>query len=1145
MKNFLLIAQIILVSSFIQGCSQPSPKKQMFDPARFADPPASVKVHTWWHWLDGAVTKEGITKDLESMKKQGIGQATILNIGLFNGKDFGVKRVVFNSPEWHELFLWALKEANRLGITIGAHNCDGWSTSGGPWITPEMSMKRITWSKTYVSGGTNGPLSLKQPYSEWSFYRDVAVLAYRTDRKSNSFSQAKPACKLNGKSVNDILNDGDPMSTVWVHAGDRIDLVFSEDFTADRISIMPHKTFSWSDMNSVVSAFDVSVSSDGKNYRKIASPEIRGLNESFIKDIPSVSSRFWRIEITDIKEHGSHTDFTLSELELLGKDESPSYFSAIPQLQAKSVAVKPAGRTDFDFTAHDGGAAPLDKEGITDLTSQMNEKGELEWTVPEGNWCILRFGYTTTGAMNSPSTAEGRGFECDKMDSSALNVHFAGFPQKLVATAGEYTGNTFKFLLIDSWECNYQNWTAAFPEAFEKTRGYNITRWIPVLCGETVGSQEQSEAFLYDFRKTIADLIENNYYRHFADLCHRNKLELHAEIIYGDANYPPLEILRTNSYPDLPMFEFWASHNRNTFTEYTPSGPFESFPVFAASAYGKKVVGSEAYTGMAHYSEAPADLKHFGDRAFCSGINQMILHSYVQQPLDKQPGMTLGPYSAHFNRNNPYWNHTSGWLKYQSRVQYILQEGTIASNILYYIGDQLPQYIENPAVSELPFGYRAMACNFDMLKEKAIVKQGRILLGNGIAYEMLILPASTAMELKTLKRIDELVAAGAIVCGPRPERPYSMSGVNESKEFDELLNKLWPKEQVNTEGHKCGRGKVYNQFCIAQILRENAIKPEFSTNSSDSMNLIYIHKKAGDTDIYFVSNQTDRELSQECCFAAGMRAPELWDPMDGTVRHPAVFIEKNGTVILPLTFGPGSSVFVVFSDPVPRKYFCNISSGEKQVFPSGKTEGDGSPVPEVVFKGDEFGFTSGITGDFRFTTSQGEKILKHIIAPAITEVKDFSCLMDFSPAYAETLKPITVSDLKPLNEFSDPQIRYFAGEVKYTLSFTLDDSILNRGRELKLDIGNFGSVADITLNGTAIGISWFPGTRYTVTGNLKQKNILEITVADVFRNRIIGDFSQYGALKNVWTSAPVYEFLDKDKPLKTAGLCGPIRIIEL
>jgi hypothetical protein len=270
------------------------------------------------------------------------------------------------------------------------------------------------------------------------------------------------------------------------------------------------------------------------------------------------------------------------------------------------------------------------------------------------------------------------------MDKDAVLTHFNSFSKKLVDAAGPYAGNTFKFLLVDSWECGYQNWTQNMMPEFEKRRGYSLMKFIPVLCGDVVGSNAKSEAFLYDFRKTIADLIEENYYKPLSTLCHQNKLEFHSEVIYGDANYPPLDVLRSNSYVDLPMFEFWAGHNQQSLPEYRPTARLEAnFPVYSSPLYDKPVIGAEAYTGFAHYSESPWLLKPFGDRAFCSGINQLILHSYVHQPTDQKPGMTLGGWAAHFNRNNPWWQYASGWMDYQARVQCVLQQGETVSDILF------------------------------------------------------------------------------------------------------------------------------------------------------------------------------------------------------------------------------------------------------------------------------------------------------------------------------------------------------------------------------------------------------------------------------------------------------------------------------
>ena len=285
----------------------------------------------------------------------------------------------------------------------------------------------------------------------------------------------------------------------------------------------------------------------------------------------------------------------------------------------------------------------------------MLPDGILNWDSPAGNWTILRFGFTSTGMLNVPATNEGTGLECDKMDSSAVNLHFNSFTQKLISNAGIYVGNTFKFILIDSWEAAFQNWTDRFPEEFQNRRGYNILDFIPLLCGNVMNSPEESEGVLFDFRKTIAELIESSYFNQFVKLSHRQGLELHAEVIYGGSNYPPIDILKTNSASDLIMGEFWAGGYSRSFQDFVPSAPEIQLTSSAVTGYDKSLNAAEAYTGMAHYSESPAYLKPFGDQMYCSGINQFILHSYVHQPTDQKPGLTLGEFGSHFNRNNTTW----------------------------------------------------------------------------------------------------------------------------------------------------------------------------------------------------------------------------------------------------------------------------------------------------------------------------------------------------------------------------------------------------------------------------------------------------------------------------------------------------------
>jgi len=1079
--SFAYIAACLLVSNIC--LSQTS-----FSQKDFINPPQSVKVHTWWHWMDNAITREGITKDLESMKQQGIAQATILDVSLFNQKDFGIPLVKFNSPEWYAMFQWALQEANRLGITIGVHNCDGWSTSGGPWITPEKSMKQYAWTKIITTGGKTLSVSLAKPFVRKYFYADAAVVAYRTHQTPNSFQKAKPTAILNDSTHASYLLDGDPGSSVNMKKGNHIVISFPTEFNAEKIVIHLRRPFTWANMANIKSNFTLSASDDGLNFTKVKDFELTGFNESFETAITPAGARYFKLVLTDFSNPDSWHWYQISEVELLKKDEQASYSPGIAHLLEKTVAIKPANKNYFNSDEQNSLKEMIPEDSVLDITAYMNTDGLLKWQAPVGNWCIIRFGYTTTGVTNAPANAEGTGLECDKMDPEALDFHFNSFPKKLIDAAGIYTGNTFKFLLVDSWECNYQNWTQSFPKEFEKRRGYDLIKFIPVLCGDVVSSAEQSNAFLYDFRKTIADLIEVSYYKHFNELCHQNKLEFHSEVIYGGADYPPLDILKTNSYVDLPMFEFWSHPNKQAMPEYLPtSQPEFSFPIYSSVLYNKPVIGAEAYTSLATYSESPWYLKSYGDRAFCSGINQMILHSYVHQPADKKPGLTLGPFASHFNRNNPWWQFASGWLNYQSRVQYFLQKGETVSDILFYTGDQLPQYVQNDFLKTLSFGYRANACNLDILKNKASVQNGKIVFAKTQQYSLLVLPDNNAMEWETLQRIAQLIKEGAVIYGPKPLTTFSLKGIKSKSALLALADEVWGTTPANAGSHAYGKGKVYWGSSVNEVLKQINLTQDFSTGQPDSLNLMYIHKKTNDADIYFVANQQNDTINRECIFRVGKKNVEIWNPQYGSVITPSNYkIDRDG-IHISVSFQPREALIFVFTNK-PSK---------KAVEPA---------TPEIV------------------------------------TINNFKGSIQFSPAYPDDIPAVDISSFKSYTDFENPAVNYFSGIAKYTIQFDAPANIAKNDSVL-LSIGNIEATAELRLNKKWLGYIWMPDFKLKVGGLLQAKNTLEITVANAYRNRIIGDYKQYDSLKNVWTSGDMSPFSNKEKMLKPSGVMGPLQLI--
>lgn len=1131
MKNCSLLGLLLMICTIAYSQSA-------LNNADFITPPRSSQVHAWWHWISGNITKDGITKDLESMKQQGITQVTILNVGGFVSAKLNIPSIKFDSPEWFDMFKFSLKEANRLGLTLGVHNSDGWSTSGGPWISAEMSMKTYAWSKTYFDGGKQVNIQLEQPPAINNFYREFAAVAFPVKADLNSFVKSSPIISLNNVDTKALFFDGNPKSEKTVQKGDVLNIAFKAAFTTNKIALLAHLPFSWSDMNKIETKFVLSASNDGKTFLKISDLDFIGINKIITVDFPSTTARFFKLECI-----ANDDNSPIAELELLKSNDEPSYAPAISNLLEKTVSVSSSSESKFDRSPQISKNS-IDSNAMIVLTNFVSKDGVLKWKAPKGRWAIIRFGYTTTGITNSPATPEGQGLECDKMDSLALKTHFNSFAKKLIEAAGKYNGNTFKFLLIDSWEAQFQNWTKEFPAEFKNRRGYDLIKWLPVLCGETIENTKISEAFLHDFRKTIADLIDQNYYKQFSRLCHQNQLEMHAEVIYGGGSmYPPLDILKSTQYVDLPMTEFWASPNQYQIPEYFPADrPTPYYPAYSNLAYNKRIIGSEAYTGFAHFSESPANLKPFGDLAYCSGVNQLILHSYVHQPNDRVPVVTLGKFAAHFNRNNPWWNFAKDWLTYQSRVQYVLQKGKPAVDVLFYVGDNFPQNLEKSVISDLPSGYRANPINLDLLLNAKVVGN-KISIGGKETYPLLTLPDRTSMDLLTLKKIAELVKDGATVYGKKPTEMLSVLDIeNHQEEFDKIVHFLWGK--TCSEENKYGKGKVFCKKNITDVLNVLNVKPDFTFNGFDSKDLMFIHKKLEDAEVYFVFNQKNKSLNKELLFRVEGKIPEIWNPKDGSIVKPKIYSIEQEQMRIPISFEPGESLIFVFKEGISSHVIKSVSLAQKQIFPAPNSNFTNFCIPKANYNNGKYSFTSTVNGRYQFTTDKNEVIEGLLIKPSEFEITNYKAFLEFSPVSKDSIHSVEISHLRSLTEFEQPAIKYFAGNVNYSISFELPANYYSRNDSLILNLGYLDATAEVRLNGILLGHVWSPNTKFDVSGCLKKKNTLNIVLATVLRNRFIGDFVEFGAVRNIPTTSPIQTILNKDMPLQRSGLMGPLTIIK-
>jgi hypothetical protein len=444
---------------------------------------------------------------------------------------------------------------------------------------------------------------------------------------------------------------------------------------------------------------------------------------------------------------------------------------------------------------------------IVNLAAQMDSTGRLSWNVPAGQWTILRLGHTTTGTDNHPAPEAGRGLESDKLSREATDAMFAGLMGRLVADSKPLAGRTLVATHIDSWETGSQNWTPKFRQEFQRLRGYDPLPFLPVVTGRVVESVEVSERFLWDVRQTVSDFLVANYAGRFRELAHEHGLRLSIEAYDG----VPCDEMTYAGQADEPMAEFWSWG----FTTAYSCTEMAS----AAHVYGKSILGAEAFTANDHekWLHHPASIKALGDWAFCEGINRFVFHRYALQPWrDYAPGMAMGPWGLHYERTQTWWEQSAAWHEYLARCQFLLRQGLFVADILYLQPEGSPRRF-SPTVPGR-FGntperprYNFDGCTPEVLLTRLKVRAGKLVLPDGMSYRLLVLPQAETMTPALLRKVKELVQAGATVLGPPPVKSPSLQGFPEcDDEVRRLASELWGngEQAPTTAGRVPGKGRV-------------------------------------------------------------------------------------------------------------------------------------------------------------------------------------------------------------------------------------------------------------------------------------------------------------------------------------------------
>jgi len=899
---------------------------------QFRDPPAAARPRVWWHWMNGNITKEGIRRDLDWMKQIGIGGVNAIDASI-NTPQVVDKRLVYMTPEWKEAFRYAARLADQRGIELSVDSSPGWSETGGPWVGPEAAMKKLVWSRTEVEGAFHGrlpqPPSVAGPFQNIaragpSFYRDSRVVAYR-------MPVAEPRAPKADSNVGAVavaaLNDGDLANGADMNPPSRDAEVWVRlDYGAP--VTLQGLTLALSTNEGLGFAARIEAGDDGTAWHAVADVPVAAqvrrfaLLQQTIAFAP-VTARFFRLVIRPAPP-------IPNSLRIV--ETAPGAIVAVPPPVPADAArfyrlyemAFHAGATVNEFEKKAGFAIARDNYAIAardavtpgsavkpaevmDITSRMHADGNLDWDPPPGRWAVLRMGWSLIGTTNHPATPEATGLEVDKLNRGHVHDYLEHYLDTYRDAAGPdlFGHRGLTALTVDSTEVGAQNWSDTILADFRRLRGYDPLPWLPALTGAVVASPVESDRFLWDFRRTIAELLAENHYGEIARIAHERGL-----INYGEAleDHRPTfgDDTEMRRFADIPMAAMWTYGTRP-----------EPLPTYVADIqgaasvahlYGRKLVAAESLTSAGQpWAYGPRQLKPVVDMEFVLGVNRVVIHTSVHQPVEKAPGLSLGGFGQFFTRLESWAGQAKGWVSYIARCSHLLQQGRAVADVAYFYGEEAPitGLFGDAPVSDVPRGHGFDFVNADALLHLLSVDHGDLVTPSGMRYRLLYLGGSSRfMTLPVLRRVRELVTSGAMVVGQRPDSSPSLA--DDPAQFQTLADEVFGR---NEQERSPGQGRVFPS--LADAFTALKLPPDFDYQAADAQ-VLAIHRHLPDREIYFLTNRRDRAETIQAAFRVQGLRPELWDPVTGDVRGVAAQ-ESGGLSRITLTLPAYASTFVVFS----------------------------------------------------------------------------------------------------------------------------------------------------------------------------------------------------------------------------------------
>lgn len=1095
------------------------------DKTLFQTPPNSAKPRVWWHWMNGNISKEGIQKDLEWMSRVGIGGFQNFDANLLTPVVVP-KKLVFMQPDWKDAFKFTTELANKKGLEMAIAGSPGWSVTGGPWVKPADGMKKYVWTEALVTGGKKQTIQLpKLPdvigkYQEAEthaggvmggfigpkpqYAADAMVIAYKLPSNEKHLMDAKPIMSKSGGDFDTkLMLDHDISKTfllppMEVGKDMWIQYEFETPQTFKAFSIGMGEAGELAEFNGGPTNRSLKVSDDGINFRTIA--KVSNSTLPFITTgIPATTAKYWRIcfetlpaSISPImammgmtgtpKPSGTNiSEFVLFNTSRIDQAEDKAGFSAWKE------------QPNLGLGNEDLGIDAISSSEIIDLTQFMQADGSInvvsnnseilnpksEIALPAGNWMVVRLGYSLTGRQNHPASPEATGLEVDKLDKEAVRRYINTYLDMYKdATGGLMGAKGLTHMILDSYEAGHMNWTKDFAAEFQKRRGYDLVKWIPVLTGgRVVNNLEASEKFLWDFRKTIGEMIAENHYDVIGEELHKRGMKRYTESHENGRIYLA-DGMDVKSNSDIPMAAMWTpgSLAGGADEEVRSEGDIRE-AASVANIYGQNIVAAESMTSIQNaFSWTPEKLKRTADLEMASGLNRFVIHTSVHQPLEKGPGFSLGPFGQYFTRHET-WAEAGGkaWMGYLGRSSYMLQQGKNVADILYLYGENTNiTVVCQEKLPNIPAGFEFDFVNSSALINKIIAKNGKLTVKTGRAlslpptYEVLMLDKSThLMTLPLLKRIKTLVDAGIKVIGDKPEKSPSLS--DNDAEFQALANEIWNNKNVQS----LEKG--------SELSLPNNIQPDVIISNTKNK-ILFRHREVNTTTggigaIYWLNNRSENTTDAEVSFRISGKVPELWNAQTGKTEKLSYQI-KDGRTIVPLKFDSWEAHFIVFKEK------STVSS-------------------------------------FAFAPKK-ETVLTQISTPWKASFND---------------KNVTFNTLTSWSDNADKDVKFFSGTATYYNTFKL--VTINKSAKYIIDLGEVKNIAEVFVNGKNVGTVWKKPFKLDISQAIKaDQNTIEVKVTNTWVNRLIGD-AQPNAVKTTFTTMPFYR---GQEPLLPSGMLSEVKI---